>query len=400
MEPETEQLITSFKESNKSLRKRATMMGVLMIITISLIFSEKVNRKEVDESVGYLYKLKEIIMLPDSSFISAVDKDFMDYFSIDDDDGFYGLWDLKDEIKLDGYKKDLMQKEINSINEKLDVLHAEKSIGILGLTVPIEPVAYLSLVFVLLLFHDFTQTIIYRSQVHRMLRRRKVAHWKLGFEIFGFNNITGSAELKFIKFTSSLITAVLIICPLITSFLMLDFNRRDSALLGILNIICFLLIIIDTTIILYVENVVNFRYWSNLYLGRYNQSKRKMRIIWLTSIGIIALMNTVIYMLIRTDSFFYNIVPLLISFVPLFFLYLFMDTPHENRASRSLRSVTLVFNVFWIYGTIYNALTIDFWRWFHFELLIGSFVFGFIGSVVISAIYYNFFMTAGKRNLN
>lgn len=396
MEIDIEKLIESFKASNQSLRKRAIGIGVLMILTIALTYSENVRYDHISDLLDYQYKLEEISELPDSAFQTVINGD--------DNEKYFDSWSLNSEelahtrlfqkIKMDGYQRTLIQQEIDNLDQKMEETNKNESIGIVGLNVPIEPITYVSLILVLILFHDFAQIIIYRNQIHRKIRKYNIPYWKLGFEFFGFYNDTKNPSVKFLRLTSSMIVTALVLSPLATSFLMTNFNHTNSSFLSILNVICFTLIIIDTIIILHIENILNFRFFSNRYLGKHNFSKGKMQIIWIAPMLFILMVNIMISTSIMSVTslicglfFLFNLIPMILLYI---FLNITFDRP--NNINRSIRSGLLVLNVFWIYVLVNTAVHVEEWRWHSIENIQNVLIVGLITCSVYSWIYFKYFI--------
>lgn len=273
---DNEKLIGSFKASNQSLRKRVVTIGVLMILAIGLRYSEDKRLETVTELMDYQYKLKTIIEFSDSTFRKTIDRDSKEYAQafLDDDELFdsngeeLAHLDLFEKIKFERYDKKIMRDGIEAIDTKIEQLNEDKSINILGVSVPIEPISYITLIFVFILFHDFTQIIIYRNQVYQKITEGNISKLELGFEFFGLYNGENGLLSKFLRITSSIIVGVFVLCPLATSLIMINLTNIYSDILVVINLICFFLIVIDTGIIFYSENLLNFRFISHLFFGK------------------------------------------------------------------------------------------------------------------------------------
>lgn len=395
---ESNNLIESFKSANQSLRKRAITLGILMLIAIALEYSEQVRFDRVIALMDYEYSLETISKLSDSCFRDAINGDGPRYFSefnVENADRYV----LFDKVKEDNYQKNLIFNEIDNIEQKCERLNEAKSIGLFGMTIPLEPVIYLSLIFVLIIFHDFAQIIIFRNQVYRRIRKENTRSGELGFEFFGFYNHSVSAESIFLKLVSSLITFVLIICPMVTSFMLFDLNRSNSSFLSIINLICFVIIVIDTIIILNTENTLNFRYWSNRYLGKHNLSLSRMRRIWALPILFIIILDFGlgiilfdIYGSVGIYFFLYCLVPP----IPLYF-YLNLTYHKPSNINRTIRAGLLILNVFWVYVVFHQMIVVDEWKIRNIQMM-GEILLGaFFGSMVFAFTYGLFFMRISKK---
>jgi len=204
---EVEKLIESFKSANQSLRKRAIAIGILMLIAIALKYSEQVRYDRVVALIDYEYSLETISKLSDSNFRNAINGDGPQYFSEFNVENA-GRYRLFDKVKADNYQRTLVSQAIDDIEQEYERLNEAKSIGLFGMTIPLEPVIYLSLIFVLVIFHDFAQIIILRNQVYRRIRKVNTRSGELGFEFFGFYNHSRSPGSTFLRLVSSLITFV------------------------------------------------------------------------------------------------------------------------------------------------------------------------------------------------
>ena len=395
---ETDDLISSFKSANQSLRKRAIALGILMMLAIALSYSESERSKKVSDLIDYQYGLEKVSRLSDSSFHKMIDDEweFMSkYFSVYHENAeLYANGRLFEKVKQNNYDRKLIYSAIEGIDNKIDACNEKQSIGILGLTIPLEPVAYLSLVFVLIMFHDFTQIIIVRNQIYRRIRGQKLPHWKLGFEFFGFYNPGKNASLRYLRFTSSLITVVLIICPLVTSFLMTNLNNSNSLFLFLVNIVCFTLIVIDTMIIFNTENIAGFRYFSNLYLGKHNTSKFKLRLIWAIPLSFILTVNLALGFVITEVFVLSGIIYCLMSLVPPSLLYyaLVITQKKPTKRNRAFRAGALLLNLYWLLSTIFVLFSTVISSEHDLDELGGTFIAVMFFCTLYSLIYMKFFM--------
>lgn len=402
MEQDVEKIVSLFKEANQSLRKRAISIGLLMIIAIGLKINEDNRYENVLDLLSYQGKLKEIKELPDSTFKIVISGNTEKYFPI----GSFNNYDyehsrLFEKIKNNNYSRNLIEQAVDDIDKRMDQLNAAQSIGILGVSIPIGAIIYMSIFIVLILFHDFTQTIIYRNQIYKRIRKSHVPDWKLGFEFFGFYNKTNNASIKFLKFTSSIIAGVLVLSPIITCAMIAGISSSNSEFNNVLNIFCFTLILIDTTIIFFAENFWNFRYFSNRYLGKHNLSIVKMRIIWIYPIVLLGAFYLMIAMEMLSDSILINILYFLLALLPLFPLWYYLENTYKNPSeiNRGIRAGLLVLNAFWIY-TIINFSFHNFeWDYDRIETLSSILFISIIISMASAYIYVKYFMSPKRIDL-
>jgi hypothetical protein len=349
--------------------------------------------------LNYQFTLEDINKLPDSTFQKVISGDNLKYFPYNHfNSANMEHTHLFEKIKSDSFKRTLIEQAIDDIDKKVEDQNKEKSISILGLNIPIKPVNYVAMLIILILFHDFAQVIIYRNQIHRKIRRFKVPDWKLGFEFFGFYNNSNSAAYKFLGFTSSIIAGVLIICPLITSILILGLNNFD-VFFSILNIVCFSLIIIDTVIIFYIENIWNFRFYSNRYLGKHNTDKTTMRMIWMFPILFVSALHLGIATALDTPSKLVNILYFILCCAPLVLLYLSLEKTYSNptNLNRSIRAGVLIINLFWIFTMFHNAFTFEKWEYYQLQDVFYMLIIVSIVSACTSFVYMRYFMIIDNK---
>lgn len=402
-EADIEKIITAFKEANQSLRKRAITLGILMVLTLGLTYTESTRLETVTDLLDYQYQLKEINKLQDTAFQRVVNGDNEKYFPLLRS-SMAGLERIRlfEKVRFASYDKKIIEDAIDNIDSRIEDLNKEKAINIFGLNIPIRPVTYVSLLILLVLFHDFTQIIIYRNQIYRRIRGLKIPRWKLGFELFGFYHSTNNPSLKFLRFTSSIISGVLTILPLITSFMLLGIdNHSNSTVLSIMNIICFAIIVIDTVIILYTENVWNFRFYANRFLGHYPISRRQMRYVWLFPMFPIISLELSICSVLDTPSPTINVLYFVLGIVPLALLYFSLEKTHDTPTKfwRAIRAGLLIVNAFWAYALVNNAFKeYTTWNYHEIEYFAGFFVVSCLISIVIAFIFISYFSDTAKKN--
>ena len=401
---ELEDLITSFKSANQSLRKRALALGVLMIIAVGLRFAETARSEKVSNLLTYQSALASIADLPDSTFRALIDGNTdleKEYFPMTDfNQEMVFHYRLMEKIRLNNYGREPLILEINDIDKKILDENRQQSISLLGLTIPLEPVAHLSLIFVLIVFHDFTQIMVIRNQVYRRISHQKLSQWKLGTEFFGFYFSGNNSTLKFIRFTSSLITGVFVLCPIVTSYFMMYVNNSQNSIWLILNITCFLIIVIDSVLIFYVENIAGFRYFSNFYLGRHSASASKMVAIWAISISFFIVTNLGLSIALIQDLGYPGVEYLLMTTVPPVALFFVLIAAKKNPSKiiRALRTCLLMINLFLVVVSI-RAFSIAY-RLTKFEIheVKENVIVVTIFCLVYSFIYMRFFMHGKKAS--
>lgn len=150
--------------------------------------------------------------------------------------------------------------------------------------------------------------------------------------------------------------------------------------------------------------ISNFRYYCNLYLGRYNISKWKMRLIWILSMTPILWMNIILTTIYMGDEIFYKyiyIIFFLLSSLPIIFLFIFLNITFDKptNRNRSIRSGLIVFNIFWVYVTIKEFIFFFKWGGHNVEMGMSILFFTFIFSIVYSVIYGKYFINRKQTKL-
>ena len=395
IEADAEKLIVGFKEANKSLRRRAITIGVLMILTVGLVYMESIRYSTIVDLLNYQYRLEKINELPDSTFKAVINGNDAEYFPVlDHCSSCLGHRQLFEKIKVSAYDRKLMVEAIGEIDVRMEDTNKEKSITILGFSISIKPMYYLFFAIMLILFHDFTQIIIYRKIIHRRIRAKKLPHWMLGFELFGFYGEPNKSSLKFVKFTSDLITTLFIICPLATGIMMMNLVRGGSTeILTILNFTCLVFIITDTIIIFYSENIWGFRVISNLLLGNYRISKFSLQKSWLMISSALAFLYFLITLCDFNGSIAAKLGFFVLSVTPVIGLYFVIlecyDAP--TKVLKGIRTSLLIINLGWLLQT---SLAINPERLYSFDdvwNMVDSFSIISVIAVVISFTYVRYF---------
>lgn len=390
-------LIDSFKAANQSLRKRAITLGVLLLVAIALKYSEQDRFEQVSGLVDYQSSLAIIYNLPDSSFKDVVNGDHEQYFTEFVD---YNLdrFRLFEKVKEQNYERTLVSNTIDEIENKIEILNKNKSIDVIGITIPLEPIVYLSLIFILIVFHDFSQIVVFRNQVFRRLRTTLKQPWELGFEFFGFYNDSKNSGVIFLKAIASIITTLFIISPIATSLLILGLNRSGSMLLGFVNASCLIIIVIDTIVLFYVENRLNFRFLSHRFLGKHNLGLRRMRVIWLLPIVVIITLELIAGIILSLHFGTNGIFFFLLCVTPLIPLYFVLERTFKkpNYLNRSLRSGLLLLNIYWVISIFYELIFREEWLMKDIELMAIALLISILFSGFFGFIYGKYFISRIK----
>lgn len=397
MEPNN--LIDAFKAANQSLRKRAITIGVLMMIAVALRYSENKRMEKVLDLLQYECYLDAVYRLPENTFKKLINGEEEVHLEClppisGEDDGY-----LFEKIKMADYKRGLLLTAITETEREIDNFNKEQSIGILGITIPFEPVAYLSLVFILIIFHDFTQVFVFRNQVYRRIQKGIKHPWELGIEFFGFYHNRKNPGVRFLKFASVIITSALILCPALTGYLMLQLNPFRNNTFTIINLLCFVIIVIDTLIIFHTENILNFRYACNWYLGKHNTDMWMVKWSWFMTLLLMLTFGLGIGWAVYMNYGAIGIYISLLGLIPPIPLYIFLRITHKRPTvlHRSIRAGLLVLNVFWLYTLLHDLLLLDEWTFYAVERLGAVLFFATLFSAVFALAYGKRFISQRTR---
>lgn len=387
-------LVSSFKEVNKTLRKRAITIGILMFLSIGLTYMEYSRLNGVYDLLIYQEKLEKINELDTTAFKKVIDEDGLEYFHWDDRcSSCYEHTTLFRKIKAENYSKTIFVNAIERIDEQIDQLNKDKYFNIVGFSISLEPINYVFFLFMLVLFHDFTQLLLYRDDIYRKIKRLHVPTWKLGFELFGSYTPVSNSSSIFVRFISSVITSLFILCPFITGILMISLRTNvDNILLDIVNLACFVFIIIDTLIIFY-NRSRKFRFWGNFLLGNYNTSLPFLKKVWL----IILCAFTIILMdesFLSTKADFgvklFYFIMNLSPFISLFFV-LVKCYHSPNKFWQGVRSGLMILSFTWLCLIITRTNYNNFFSQSNLEDLFGAFILISFVSGLIALFYIRFF---------
>lgn len=357
-EKDIDKLIESFQRANRVLRHRIILMGLFMIITLGLLVIKDKKEDRIERLMAAQHQLEKLRDLPDSLLQKRIeDRPYVNdtlfeallYADYEPDVFFY-------KLKQSNYNdKTIIVNLIEDSGKEINEAHRASTVSLFGVSLPLDPWYYLSFLIMLILFHDFTQIMLYRASLMEKLYFQPIEEWKLGFEIFGQYHQSPDPATKFVRLISNTLAGALILCPLITTILLFDVSEGNSwryPALSILNLVCLCLIASDTLLLLYRENLLWFKDFISIATGANNApNNRGWRwMIWIVilSYSIIALIliGTVLYEL----SFLTLAGFLLIScgsFVLLVYsLWKCFKTP-ENKVWRGIRLASLLMGVFW-----------------------------------------------------
>lgn len=391
---DSEKLIDAFKQANKNLRTRIIQVGVLTILAIGFLYLENQRMKSVTALMNYQSKLEKVNELSDSVFKRVVDNDGDEYFHVLFSDGvelerlalFY-------KIRHNNYDRKIFNDAIFQIENRIDEINTDKSVSLLGIEIPVEPIFWISFLIMLVLFHDFTQVILYRKKIYRKIHELNIPDWQLGFELFGFFDTSNTTSASFVRFTSSFIVGLMILCPSITSLMMLKLPVRHSdEILSFINVLFMILILADTIIILYAENVWGFRTSSDLFLGKTSSKRIKTKSIWRITTGSVCFF----YLLGAIDNSNYSIAFRMLFFVlcvaPIVLLYISLQKVelNGNLTWKAVRAAMLIVNICWFAHVVLmdsqRKYTIE-----DFEYIIESMIILIGASSIVSVLYIKYF---------
>lgn len=400
-------LLSNFKEANKTLRSRAITIGVLFLIIIGLRYSESERLTSVLGLSGYQYQLEKIMELKDTAFKRVIDGDKEQYFPITKSCYSYEYQNVFKKIQYNNYDKKILLDYIVSIDAQMDKLNENKSVNILGFSIALTPLCYVFFFLMLIIFHDFTQTILYRKKTYHQLKKLNTQDWKFGNELFGFFEESDKPSLRFVRFISSFITSCFIVIPFINSMLLLNYNAIGSSdfaeLLIPLNIVCIIIISLNTLIIFYSENILNIKYLAKIILGNYASLAKNQRLIWIMTLAFPAVIffeDAINYYMATVSLKIGMLIIHFFSLVTLYFI-LIKCKSSPTKFYRGVRAFLLIFNFIWLYfvmfqsspnyyiKTVRDLSYIDsiFYMWLFFAFI----------AFVISVIYTRFYMPNNLR---
>ena len=267
------QLLQSLQQANKILRQRAIIIAILMIIAWGFLSSSMKEKDNSEKYFHYLLLLEKFKNSPDPKKFIEEDSLAPLYFVIDKDAIYY---------KVEKSQYSDKTSIVEAITEIKRLRHAhlweDKTIGIFGLNVPVNPWLSIGCLIILILFHDFTETIFYRKTLQGKLKEVQIEDWQKGPELFGFHSFTRyDSTSKFLQFVSSMLIVIFLLCPVATCILIVEEvygfiwhggHIKDSGvILMIVSLICLITVLIETFLIFYHENIIKFKDAIDLLSG-------------------------------------------------------------------------------------------------------------------------------------
>jgi hypothetical protein len=395
-------LINSFKDANKALRKRAVSIAVLMFLTLGLLYLHNDTWDKIDSLWNYQQQLEGLLKLNDSTFRRTIDSG--DGESIIPIRGCVTCperYKLFESVKTSNYNKKPIEAAIYDIDTQVSAIEEDKQINILGFSIPIKPLYYVFFIIILVLFHDFTQVILFRKRIYQKMKIWDIPDWKMGFELFGTHEYSNKQASRFIRFISSTLTGVAILMPLVASILFIKIPNSLNAgnmILFVINLACLAFIIIDTIIIFYTDNLWHFRIMRNVYLGNYKMTKMELTKLWSSLMGFFLLIRFAYTFFDNQETLIYQCLYLLISVTPMVLTCLIIVITHRkySRGMVILRTIfittTCFFSVLLFISEKHFLIDgrIDFYKLL--ELLIVS-----LGIAMLSSIVYVDYFSAYRR---
>src|ERR1035437_6316703 len=162
----TNALIQSYQLTNKLLRGRAILLGVLFLIIVGLLYTVHENNQKQYVYEDVIYHLEYLALTDsvekklDASFKEIIDRDGLGVFSVAQ------LEKLRNDLAKSNNKDrtpiyDLMVEYDKQI-KALGVKTGDYSISALGISTSMSDWIYFSPIILLLLYHDLTVKILYR----------------------------------------------------------------------------------------------------------------------------------------------------------------------------------------------------------------------------------------------
>ncbi|MDO6431559.1 hypothetical protein Q4E93_13220 [Flavitalea sp. BT771] len=276
-----DQLLSTIKTTDISLRKRAVIIGVLTLVAWGLLQSYRIS-----ENKNFIYVVD--VELLEQFKNSGTPKNFIEADSLEP------LYDIIDKdaiyykVAKSGYvDKDAIVEAITEVkNLRRSVQNDEKTIGILGLNAPFTPWLFISPFILLILFHDLSEQIFHRKSLLANIQTSAGGDWEKSIPFMGFHSYSRKdGESKFLQYISTLLVCAFLCCPLITCILLVDQvfgidyagHSKPNVFFRTWGYICTSIIATDTILIFYSENIIKFKYAVDLLSGKTGNTSTHMK---------------------------------------------------------------------------------------------------------------------------
>ena len=277
-------LIQSYLQSNKSLRNRTITLSVLFLLILGLqhstnrndekrkayymsmmIFKDIVNSNDIkrtfDSIIEYRKLAYEII---GSGAISEEQIDHLRYKL--EKSNYQDKTPLYETI--DGY-----DAQIKSFGTKSE----DYQISVLGTSTSFSDWLYFAPIILLLLYHDMTLTYLHRKKIRDKLKLLKIENWKLGDELFGDEfDEEGTPTQRFMRLITTGFISIMLFLPIIPAILgIVSYASENSymqtqAFMVVIQWLCAIIMVIEMMLIYYTENLLGInklvnwlKFWQN-----------------------------------------------------------------------------------------------------------------------------------------
>lgn len=399
----TELLLQSLQRTNRLLRQRAIIIGVLMIIAWGVLQASKSDYDKSIKYYEYIVLLEHFKETKDLKKFIEADSLRPLYFIIDTEELYFKI------EKANYTDRTPIVEAIATIKQLRNEFNkGNKTINIFGLDVPIKPWLYLSPLIILILFHDFTETIFYRKTLQQKAESTDIEDWEKGPELFGFHSYKKrNAESAFLQAISTILIVLFLLCPLITSVLFIiqvfgNYHYSDEGKPGSFLMIvswgCFFIVMIDTILIFYHENILNFKKTIDLLAGQLYAGDgiktRPMEARIITIVLLLLLQLIVILPSVFEADLFMIIVYYLLVIFSVGILYISLaksDNNTYNKYWKAIRFWAVLINTFWVLVFLFVILNFKTFHTNDIKELTSLFViFSFVTIIIAPPLYLKF----------
>jgi hypothetical protein len=258
------------QQANKSLRQKAIIVGIIMIVTLSF-YKIHIDNTELSqdcyEAISILEKMRDNSDLKkymeiQGYFPFIMEKQEVYHLIVDDS--------LIENLKQSNYC------DISSINKRLSELvnkrkelkELQSNISILGLNLPFKGVLIALPLLFLFLFHDLTQMVYFKKRLEEKFEQTGMEGYKQGPDFLSFlRNEEDNDTVRFFRAVSNLVIGFFLIASLLTCIMFqIDLSNNylrsgDTIFFETFGVVCLILIAIDIFIILFIENILGFKFF-------------------------------------------------------------------------------------------------------------------------------------------